>query len=144
MASILDKFIKNSIGARGRVTDYTSKITPSGDFDRIYELNAILMSWNTILITPLRTYTYDPEFGSELYKYIFEPADDFTLDEIKNEIKTRLSINDDRASIESIDISYYPNKKGFVVNIIAVYQGVSNSLSTSIDESTYFNFLRSQ
>jgi phage baseplate assembly protein W len=144
MASILDKFINNSIGARGRITDYTSTITPSGDFDRIYELNAILMSWNTILITPLRSYTYDPDFGSELYKYVFEPCDDFTKDEIQNEIKLRLTTYDDRASIESIDISYFPNKKGFTVNIIANYQGTTGSLNTPIDQSTYYNFLRSQ
>ena len=143
MASTLDKFINNSIGARGRITDYTSKIMPSGDFNRIYELNVILMSWNAILITPLRTYTWDPNFGSELYKFIYEQCDDDTKENIINEIKLRLS-TDDRASIESIDVTYYSNKKGFKINITAAYQGVTDSLNASIDESTYFNFLRSQ
>jgi phage baseplate assembly protein W len=143
MASILDKFINNSIGSRGRITDYTATIMPSGDFNRIYELNVILMSWNAILITPLRTYTYDPDFGSELYKFIYEQCDDTTKDDIISEIKLRLS-GDDRATIEKIDVSYYPNKKGFKINITAAYQGITDSLSASIDESTYFNFLRSQ
>lgn len=141
MANLLDRFKKSSVGSRGRIADYTSRISSRGDFTRIQNFNVILNSWSNILLTPLRTYTHDPEYGSELYKMIFEPADGKTAERIKYEIQRRIQRYDDRANIQDISISFLNNLKGFNVVITANYQGEQSQLELSFDEQTYFNFL---
>lgn len=141
MATLLDKFKNTSVGSVGRVLDFTSEITPSGDFKKIFDLDAIITSWKNILTTPRGSMDHDPEYGSNLYLYIFEPADSGTRDAIKNDIVQSLTTYDDRARIETIDITFLRNKKGFNVNIIVNYHGRSTNLDIKIDENGYQNFI---
>ena len=136
MANLLDRFNKEVIGSDGRVYDYLTKITASGSFKRIRDIDVIINSWNNILLTPRRTYIHDPEYGSDLHKLVFEPADENTVDRIKTEVEQRLTIYDDRAIIEDVEIILKPNGKGFTVNILADYQGEQGTLSVKFDDST--------
>jgi phage baseplate assembly protein W len=139
LANLLDKFKKNVIGSRNKVSDYTAKLTPSGEFQRVSDLYAILNSWNNILLTPKGSYDHDPEYGSILYKYIFDPADNQTMEAIRNEVKTCLITYDNRATITEIDVKFLKDKKGFAVNIFVDYQNEEGQLSAVIDNMTYFN-----
>jgi hypothetical protein len=49
LANLLDKFKKNVIGSNNTINDYTSVITPSGDFKRITNFEAILKRSNFII-----------------------------------------------------------------------------------------------
>jgi phage baseplate assembly protein W len=141
MSNIFDKFRDSAVGSSGRILDFTSKINSSGDFTKVYDLNAIILSWNNILITQKGTYDHDPEYGSNLYLYLFEPADDKTQQSIKDEIKNSLSVYDSRANIDDIAVNFLSNQKGFSVNITADYFGVKGSLSVTIDNTTYENYM---
>lgn len=143
MSNILDRFNKTVVGSRGKVGDYVSRIVPSGDFKRITDLEVIVNSWSNILITPTRSYIYDPEFGSDLYKMVFEPADDRTIDNIKREVITKLQRYDNRAIIQSIDIKFNNNRKGFTVSVVATYNNEEANVNVAIDESLYFKFFES-
>ena len=136
MANLLKRFNKQVIGSNGRIYDFTSKITASGDFKRLEDLNVIISSWNNILLTRKRTYLHDPEFGSDLYLLLFEPADDTTVERIKNEIQDSLMTYDSRATIDNIEVLLNTNKKGFQLNIDVTYEGTSGTLSVSFDDST--------
>ena len=142
MASNYEKFGKSVIGSRGKIADFTTTITPTGDFNRINDISVIINSWNNILLTPIRTYTFDPEYGSELYKYVFEPYDRRTVEAIKNEIYRRLSRWDDRAEITDIQIRALPGGKGFEINIFVEYEGQEEKMQLTLDEAAYFTFLR--
>jgi len=139
MSTLMEKFRKSVIGSSGKIADFTAKIAPYGDFYRVENLQTILTSWNNILLTPTRTYTYDPEFGSDLYKYVFDPQDDDTKDAIQDEILYKLKRYDDRAEIVSLDIEYLTNRKGFTVSIVVDYEGERGGVSFEVDESLYFN-----
>lgn len=141
--NLLDRFKKTVVGSKGTIADFTSSITSSGDFNRITDIHVILNSWSNILLTPTKTYDHDPEFGSNLYKMIFEPADEKTKNKIKNEIYSKLSKYDDRAKIQELNIFYLTNRKGFVVNIIANYKKQQSEVKIVIDESVYFRFMDS-
>lgn len=82
MANLLDRFSKEVIGSNFTIYDYLPKIVAKGDFKRIKDLNVIINSWNNILNTPRRTFLFDPDYGSDLHKMIFEPLDDNTVDRI--------------------------------------------------------------
>ena len=141
MANILDKFNYTSVGSSGRIIDYNSKISPKGDFSKIFDLDAIITSWKNILITPKGSMDHDPEFGSNLYLFLFEPSDTNTSEAIKNDIVQSLATYDNRARIEKINVVFFKNKKGFNVNIIVDYNGSNTSLAVPIDENTYQNFI---
>lgn len=142
MANMLSRFNKIAVGSKGKISDYTPRISAIGDFSRVEDLETILSSWNNILITPLRSYTFDPDFGSNLYKFVFEPADNNTLNAIREEITYRIPLYDDRAKITAVDIAFLQNRKGFTVSIYVEYLGETDELSAIIDEAVYFNFLR--
>jgi len=140
MANILDKFKTTSIGSSGRVLDFSSKLSPSGDFNKLFDMDAILASWSNILMTPRGSMDHDPEFGSDLYLYIFEPADSVTQESIKNEIYRAITTYDDRANIDEINVAFFKNKKGFNVSIVASYEGDNSEMNLTMDENTYMSF----
>jgi len=140
MANILDRFNEAVAGSNSKLADYTSKVAPAGDFKRIVDIEVIISSWNNILITPKRTYMFDPEYGSNLYKMVFEPADQVTISRIVDELTNSLSTYDDRASIEDVNVTFFKNLKGFSVAIDVNFKGDTSQLQVVIDEATYFKF----
>lgn len=140
MANLLSRFNKTVIGSESKLADYMSRIGSTGDFYRIKDLEVILNSWNNILITPRRSYVFDPEYGSNLYKLVFEPADERTQEMIITEVIDTLRRYDDRASIIDIDVSFHTNKKGFNIAVQVEYDGDIQQLEVVIDEESYFKF----
>jgi phage baseplate assembly protein W len=140
MANLLDRFNKTVVGSETKIADYKSKISSVGDFKRISDIEVILSSWNNILVTPRRTYMFDPEYGSNLYKMVFEPADAKTQEQIIQEVVETLQRYDDRARISDVQVSFFPNKKGFSLGIDVEYDGDTTQLETVIDEDLYFHF----
>lgn len=140
MANLLDRFNETVAGSHSKLADYTSKVAPVGDFNRIKDIEVLINSWNNILITPRRTYMFDPDYGSILYKMIFEPADDVTVNKVVDEVTRTLLRYDDRATITNVNVTFFPNKKGFSVAVEVNYQGEDGQLSVIVDEDTYFKF----
>ncbi len=143
MPNLLSRFNQTVAGSNSKLADYTPKIAPVGDYKRIQGIDVLLNSWNNILITPRRTYMFDPDYGSNLYKMVFEPADDITVNKVIEEVTGTLLKYDDRASIEDINVTFFPNLKGFSVAIDVNYLGDTGQLAVIIDEGTYFKFLES-
>lgn len=143
MANLLDRFTKQISGSKDKLFDFIAKISPSGDFAKIKDLQVILASWNNILINPEGTGPFDNKYGSKLFEYIFDPADDITANNIKMEIESKLMQYDDRATVTDIEVNFLKgNKKGFNVIVNVEYKGLKGNLSALIDDSVYFNFMR--
>jgi phage baseplate assembly protein W len=141
MANLLDRFKKQVIGSKSLVRDYISSISSIGDFKRIDDINVILSSWNTILLTPRGTYPHDPEFGSDLYKYVFEPSDASTVAGIKREVIDRVRLYDDRATIEDVQVNIQSNGKRIDVKLYVNYKGEKGVLDVKFDDTTFADFL---
>ena len=141
MASTLDKFKREVIGSKGTIADYTSKISSNADFQRIKDLDVVLNSWRNILLTPVGSYDHDPEYGSELYKYVFEPADDYTASAIRDEITFRLALYDSRATITNVVVDYLPNERGFILQMNVKFGGKTGDLTVKLDEAVYLDFM---
>ena len=135
MNHVLERFIKNAVGSDDKLTDYSSVISPSGDFKKIKDFDVIVRSWFNILMTPERTCTFDPQYGSKLHKMIFEQADNKTLEQIRNEVIYKLTIYDDRAEIQDVEVNFLENMKGFVVTITANWNGEVKLNEITFDES---------
>ena len=143
MANLLNRFNQAVVGSESKLGDYKSIISNKGDFKRIQDIHVILNSWNNILVTPKRSYMFDPEYGSNLYKLVFEPADEKTQEQIVNEIVNVIRRYDDRAKINDVSVTFLPNRKGFNVAIDVEYEGDTKQLEIILDEDTYFQFFDS-
>ncbi len=141
MANILNRFFDQVIGSATKIRDFVAIISARGDFKRIEDLQVILTSWNNILLTPRRTYILDPDYGSDLFKYVFDPADEGTIDSIKTEVIDRISLYDDRAAIEAVEVNILRGGKAYEINIVANYEGQEGSLSVQFDDTTFANIL---
>lgn len=141
MATLMEQFKKNVVGSRGDIVDFIDVVSSKGDFARVTNLSVILSSWHNILLTPIRTYNYNPDYGSELYKYAFDPADNITKEAIKNEIRDKLMTYDDRATITSINVDFMSDRHGFSVSIGLVYREEEGRLSVTIDGQRYLDIL---
>ena len=135
MGNLLDIFQSKNVGGEGRIEDFSPKLTSIGQFTRLKDFAVILKSWNNILQTPKRSYTFDPSYGSDLYKYVFEPADEQTISAIIREVQSSLMRFDDRAKILSTQVKFLNNLKGFTIDITLSYEGKTGSLNTTITES---------
>ena len=143
MTNLLNRFNKTVVGSDSKLADYKSTIASIGDFKRISDIHVILNSWSNILTTPRRSYMFDPEYGSNLYKLIFEPADETTKQSIVNEVVSVLRRYDDRATINDVAIEFLPNNKGFNIAVEVEYDGNTSQVQVIIDEDTYFQFFDS-
>jgi len=141
MSSNLEKFQKNIIGSKNKISDYIPVISARGDFERVSDLSAIIKSWNNILITPVRTASHDPEYGSTLYDFLYEPVDTHTQKAIEEEVRYRLLTYDNRARIISVTVSFLKSGKGFNVAIKANYNGEEGELGVTINEANRLGFL---
>jgi len=136
MANLLERFVKSARGTDVQPHDFIPYIASIGDFKRIRNIDVILNSWNNILLTPLGSYIADPNFGSNLYRLIFEPADAGTVESIKDEVQMRILNYDTRGEILGISVVLLPNKKGFNVNIECGFKGERGEISIKFDDST--------
>ena len=129
----LTQFNNSVAGIVDFENDYKSKITPAGDFEKVYGIHCLLNSLRNLLLTPLGTYFFDPSYGSELYKKVFEQADDITQQEIIYEVSDRVKQFDPRIRITKVDVSFFSDQKGFRVNVYI--QNNNRNEKTTIDFS---------
>ncbi len=134
VANLLDRFNKTVVGADDKDADYQPKIVTSGDFKRITDIEVILSSWTNILVTPKRTYQYDPEYGSDLYKLVFEPADEATKEQIIQETIETLRLYDPRAIVKNVTVTFIESRKGFNVALEMEYKDNEGELQVVIYE----------
>lgn len=144
MANLLDRFKTTVIGSVNTIRDYLPKIEAKGDFLSTKNLNVIINSWNNILLTPRRSYPHDPEYGSDLYKIVFDPLDEITVQRIKDEVYNSIQIYDNRAFIENIDIKYLKNEKGVSLDIYIDYKGEKGNLNLILNEQTFSSLLNTE
>jgi len=130
----IEQFFKR-VPAKKKIPNGTlPKITQSGDLQRTEGIDEIIKSLSNILLIARGTYLFDRDLGTEIYKYIFEPADLSTKVEIEQELAQTFFTYEDRAEI-SYDVLFFKNKKGFRINIFVSYQGEKGKVTIDIDET---------
>jgi len=132
----IEKFLQTIPGSYDKLKDVISKIEYYGDWKKIYEVDVIIKHILTALLIPRRTYIFNPNYGSAIYKYLFEPSDIITYEAISNEIDTVISnISIKPGTKVNHDVLFFRNKKGFRINITVEHKSAKRSLDVDIDES---------
>lgn len=72
-----------------------------------------------LLETEKGTMIGDPEFGSNLYRYLFLPASESTASLIREEIRTCIENNFENIIVQNIDIIFENNTASIVITYAA-------------------------
>lgn len=83
-----------------------------------------------VIFTPKGQKLRDPEFGTDLVKYIFNPTDAETFENVKNEIMAQVSKY--VPSVEFRDVSIYVDENNENGIIVIVEYGVKRGITTEI------------
>jgi len=123
-------FQEQIVGKVNELYDYVPVISGTGDLTRISGINVLINSLRNLLLTPLGYYPFDPEYGSLLYKKLFEPSDNVTEEQIRYEVETRVQRYDKRIKIQQVLISWSADRKTAKVDVIILRKGVKGTVST--------------
>jgi phage baseplate assembly protein W len=132
--SNIEEFLTKIPGRNDEPRDIIPYVTQSGDLGEVVGVDTIVQSIKRVLLTARRTYPFDPNFGSNLYKMVFEPADTITRQSIENEIRSAIMYYKTDATI-SFNVRFFTNQKGFAVNLLIYYRGKTRRISLPIDET---------
>jgi phage baseplate assembly protein W len=127
-------FNSQIVGKSNEIYDYSPNIDGSGDFTRLSGIDVLINSIRNLLLTPLGYYPFDPEYGSKLYKMLFEPSDKITQQEIEYEVKNRVQRYDKRIDIQTVQFSWSTDKKTVSVNVVILRNGVTGKVSAVLSQ----------
>lgn len=123
------RFFHDQLSGKSDVLyDYAPVIDAGGNFHRVEGIDVLIRSLRTLLLTPRGHYPFDPEYGSDLYKKLFEPSDNITKNEILYEVKNRVEQFDSRIKIKDVEIFYTNDKKSIIVNVHIEREGVKGEV----------------
>lgn len=122
------QFNKNLAGNGTSIFDYEPYLDERGDFKKNQDINTVIRSIRTLLMTPLGQYPFDPEYGSKLFQQLFEPFDEKTLDNINFEIRERIARYENRCKIDNVKFFKTQDGKGLVINVMIDRNGVKGKV----------------
>lgn len=102
----------------------------SKDLALSYDQQAVIRSIKSLLLTRPFERLFHPELSSTIDFSLFEPINNLTGQQLKNEIERVITNWEPRAKIASIDVLAYPDQNGYQVSLF-LYIG-NNTQPTGI------------
>ena len=130
----LEAFLTKVPGKKNELRDIDARVSQSGDLKGLTGVDVIVRSLSRLLLIPQGTYVHDPEVGTSLYKYIFEPVDERTKTSIEQVVAHAIARYENRAKID-FEVLFFSNRKGFRINLFIEYDGRKKTVSVNVDES---------
>ena len=128
-------FFQNTISGKvNEIYDFAPIIDETGSLQLLSGINVVINSIRNLLMTPLGFYPFDPEYGSLLYKQLFEMSDEQTLNQINYEVSARVKRYDDRVIIDSVDVKFSSDKKTAVVNVYINRDGLTGTVNMTLND----------
>ena len=99
--------------------DILSKTDLSGELQLAYNEDAVKIFIRNVLETNRGEKKFDPNFGSNLRKYLFEPVDIGTAFDILSEVEDGILSNDEEGRIRNLNVKVTPDvdNNAFIVDI---------------------------
>lgn len=134
----IEQFFQSVAGNKLAIKDVDPRINNIGDLQELTDIDVIVRSLINLLLTAKGTYLFDSKYGCDLYKYVFEPADEITQRDIYMELETAIRRYETRGKI-TYNVTFFSNKKGFIVNLMIAYKDKKKKVNIVIDESILKN-----
>lgn len=128
----LHVFERDILGQSKLIKDYGPVISGIGDFRYITGLDVVLNSIRQLFLLPKGHYPFDPEFGSDLYRKIFEMGDEISIEQIRKEVFDTVRLYEDRANINDVRIKMDRQRKVVHVELDIIKGDLKSTLSLPI------------
>ena len=92
------------IASNNITRDVLPIIGATGDLKEVTGKDATINYIRNLLMTPLGYYPFDPNYGSLLYKQLFEMNDEISESEIKYEVKDRVEENIPGVHVDTVTL----------------------------------------
>lgn len=112
-----EKVLLESPGSKEKLLDIWSILSPSGDWKEIEGTETVIRRIITNLLISKGSYMFDPEYGSNIFKFVYEPADSVTYEQLRSEINRVVMDNKGSVNVTS-EVLFFKNQRGFRINII--------------------------
>ena len=131
------KFETKEVGTADLIRDIVPIIDSNGDFKVVEGKDAIIAQVRNLLMTPLGSYPFDPEYGSLLYKQLFELMTQATEEQIYYEVSDRIRKYVDGVEVESVHIDWREQKKSCTVDVMLYVLEDTNRTKLSLFMQSY-------
>ena len=105
-----------------------------GGFKRLIQNNKFHDNLKVLLETKKGTLIGDPDFGSNLYQLLFEPANEVTANLIRQEVAYTIENYNDNIVVDQIDVTY----KSHTIQLNIRYR----VLTTNVGDTIMLEFIR--
>ena len=105
-----------------------------GGFKRLIQNNKFHDNLKVLLETKKGTLIGDPDFGSNLYQLLFEPANEVTANLIRQEVAYTIENYNDNIVVDKIDVTY----KSHTIQLNPRYR----VLNTNVADTIMLEFIR--
>jgi phage baseplate assembly protein W len=95
------------------------------------DASAIKADLMHLILTRKGQRLYNPDFGTDLLKFIFEPNDELTLNDIKTEIKTVVGRYLPKLKINSIDV--VQSEESEYAAVVTIKYTITDDVFTTTD-----------
>jgi phage baseplate assembly protein W len=102
----------------------------SGDIGRVTNTESIKQSIKNLLLTNYGERFFNPGIGSNVYRTLFQPMDNFTLHDMKDYIKETLQFHEPRVNLIGVNVAFSENNKNTVTATIVFSLINSNNVNT--------------
>ena len=96
---------------------YNPGLNQLGDVTKLINMDAIKQSVKTIVLTPLGSRLFEPDFGTGVKQYLFEFLDEATLNNIKAVITNAITKYEPRVKVDSVDVKAFPETNEMSIDI---------------------------
>lgn len=131
------KFETKEVGTADLIRDIVPIIDANGDFKVVEGKDAIIAQVRNLLMTPLGSYPFDPEYGSLLYKQLFELMTKATEEQIYYEVSDRIEKYIDGVRVDSVSIDWREKNKSCTVDVMLYVLDDENRTKLSLFMQEY-------
>lgn len=97
-----------------------------GDLARVHDLDSVSQAIDTILLWPLGTRKFLPDFGSTLSSLLFEPIDPATVILIQNEVRRAINRWEPRITITNISAIPDEDSNTYHLTVVGYVEGLDD------------------
>lgn len=115
-------------------SDLHQNIEPDsqGALRKVINVESVRTSLDNILGTSKGERTFLPEFGSSLKDLIFEPINDYLLNQITSRLRDEIEIWDNRVIVTGINVNTDPDRNAVKITVMFNIRSYAESFTTVV------------
>jgi phage baseplate assembly protein W len=104
----------------------------SNDVKVSFDEEAVRNSLRNIINTKPRQKVLDPDFGTELHKFLFDPVTEVRGDAIGHYLLNKLAQFEPRIKVREIDVQVLPDDNSYYINIFYIIPSINKQSAMDV------------